>query len=96
MCIWKIHSRNLLSFPMQRPVVERERMKHLMASSYNMSTHEATKFGMSNLRKRAEKVVSAAAKISDIKNKHLHFAKIKQKVFLQSIGHNNRWLYIEQ
>ncbi len=65
---------------------ERERMKHLISSSHNMSTREATKFGMSNLRKRAEKVVSAAAKISAIKNKHLHFAKIEQKVFLQSIG----------
>lgn len=38
------------------------------------------------MRKRAEKVVSAAEKIRAIKNKHLHFAKIEQKVYLQSIG----------
>lgn len=30
---------------------ERERMKHQMASSYNMSARQASKFGMSNLRK---------------------------------------------
>ena len=61
-------------------------MKHLMASSFNMSARQATKFGMSNLKKRAEKVVSAAEKISAIKNKHLYFAKVEQKVYLQSIG----------
>ena len=65
---------------------ERERMKHLMASSYNMSARRAHTFGMSNLRKRAEKVESEAEKIRAIKNKHLHFAKIEQKVYLQSIG----------
>ena len=61
-------------------------MKHLMASSFDMSARQATKFGMSNLKKRAEKVVSAAEKISPIKNKHLYFAKVEQKVYLQSIG----------
>ena len=65
---------------------ERERMKHLMASSFNMCARQATKFGMSNLKKRAEKVVSVAEKISAIKNKHLYFAKVEQKVYLQSIG----------
>ena len=71
---------------------ERERMKHLMASSYNMSARRAHTFGMSNLRKRAEKVVSAAEKIRAIKNKHLHFAKIEQKVYLQSIGRPHGYL----
>ena len=38
---------------------ERRRMKHLMASTHNMSSRQAAKFGMFHVRKRAEKVVSA-------------------------------------
>ena len=51
-----------------------------------MSSRQATKFHMSNLRKRAEKVVTAAKEIIGIKSKHMYVAKIEQTVYLQSIG----------
>ena len=65
---------------------ERERMKHLMASSHNLSSRQASKLGIWNLRKRAEKVAEATEEINRVKNKHLHFAKVEQKVYLESVG----------
>lgn len=67
---------------------ERERMKHLMASSRNLSSRQTSKLGIWNLKKGAEKVVAAAQEINRVKSKHLHFAKIEQKVNLESLGRN--------
>ena len=65
---------------------ERERIKHLMASSNNMTSRQASKLRIWNPRRRAEKVVAETEKINGIKSKHLYFAKVEQKVYLQSIG----------
>ena len=59
-----------------------------MASSHNMSSRQGAKFGMRNLKRRAETVVTSTKQCDGIKSKHLHFAKIEQKVYLQSIGRN--------
>lgn len=62
-------------------------MKHVVAASHNLSSRQASQLGIWNSRKRAEKVV-AFEEINRIKSKHLHFAKVEQKVFLESIGRN--------
>lgn len=65
---------------------ENERMKHLMASTHNISVRQGAKFGIARMRQRAVRVISATGKINKIKSKHQYFAKMEQKVLLQSVG----------
>ncbi len=65
---------------------ESERMKHLMASSHNLSVCQGAKFGIARMKQRAVKVISATTKINKIKSKHQYFAKMEQNVLLQSVG----------
>ena len=65
---------------------ERERIKHLLASSHNMSARQSGEFGVRNSRKRAEKVHALTKRVNRIKSKNLYFAKVEQNVFLQSVG----------
>ena len=65
---------------------EKERMKHLMLSTHNMLARQGTKFGMWNMRHRAERITSATERINQIKSKHKYFAKMEKKVLLQSVG----------
>ena len=65
---------------------ENERMKHLMASMHNMSVRQGAKFGIARMRQRVVRVISVTGKINKIKSKHQYFAKMEQKVLLQSVG----------
>ena len=67
---------------------ERERIKHVVASSHNLSVREGAQFGIRNMRNRAEKVLAATNEIHRIKNKHSYFARVEQTAFLQSAGCN--------
>lgn len=51
-----------------------------------MSACQGTKFGMWNMRHRAERITSATERINQIKSKHKYFAKMEKKVLLQSVG----------
>ena len=57
---------------------ERERTKHVFASSHNMSSCQSTV--------KVEKVQVLIEKVNRIKSKHIYFAQLEQNVFLESQG----------
>lgn len=67
---------------------EGERMKHILASTHNMSARQGETFGIRGMRDRADKIQTATEAINRLKSKHMYFAKIEQQVFLESVGRN--------
>jgi len=63
---------------------EVQRIKHVLASTHNLSKRAAQRLGISNLKKRATQVENATETVKQIKSKHRYFSKIEQKAFLES------------
>ena len=76
---------------------EKQILKHVLCSSYNLSKREASKrYGISGLSRRAEKVNDAVESAKDIKHKHMHAMKQEQHEYLLSHGIDpNKFLHEE-
>ena len=65
---------------------EVQRLKHVISSTHNLSQREARNLGIRNLRKRAKQVEEVTKVVRTIRSKHKYFAKVEQRVFLDSQG----------
>ncbi|CAB4002907.1 Hypothetical predicted protein [Paramuricea clavata] len=65
---------------------EVQKIKHVIASTHNMSQREAQRLGIRRLKQRAAQVEDATETVKNIKSKHNYFAKLEQKAFLHTHG----------
>lgn len=63
---------------------EVQRIKHVIASTHNLSQRQTQSLGIRNLRKRAIQVEEATKTVKNIRSKHKYFAKVEQRAFLSS------------
>ena len=68
---------------------EKTLLKHTVCNAYNLSKRQAkTLYGISRVRRRAEKVSEAASKIAEINSKHDFLAQLEQRSYLFALGLN--------
>ncbi len=65
---------------------EVQKIKHVIASTHNMSQREAQRLGIRRLKQRAAQVEGATETVKNIRSKHNYFAKLEQKAFLHTQG----------
>ena len=68
---------------------ERNRLKHTIASAYNLSRRKASSlYNIARMQKRAKDISEASQKAREIHEMHNYLAKIEQRAFLVSRGVN--------
>lgn len=68
---------------------ERHRLKHTIASAYNLSRRQASSlYNIARMQKRATDISEASQKVREIYEMHNYLAKIEQRAFLISHGVN--------
>ena len=65
---------------------ERQRIKHIITSTHNLSQRQAQRLGIRHLTQRATQVEDAIETVKHIRSKHNYFAKLEQKAFIHSQG----------
>ena len=66
---------------------ERNRLKHVVSSGYNLSRRQASSmYKISRMKERATAVTEACEKAKEITSMHKYFARVEQRAFFNSVG----------